>query len=141
MNKLVLIGNLTRDPQLRPVQTSNGMVSVCNFSIAVNRRSRTQNGQQETDYFNITTWRGLADNCFKYLAKGRKVCVTGPVSCRTYQAQDGTVRACMEVNADEVEFLSSGSNAGQQQNDGYVSQDQSSAPSGFTAVEQDELPF
>ena len=72
--------------------------------MAVNRR-RQQEGQPEADFFRVTAWRGLADNCDKYLAKGRKVAVTGAVSVSTYTAQDGTTRASMEVTADDVEFL------------------------------------
>ena len=143
MNKIILIGNLTRDPELRT--TPNG-ITVCNFDIAVNdRRGRNQqNGQQEqTQYFRITVWRQLGETCQRYLAKGRKVFVSGPLTARTYQANDGTTRVSLEVTADDVEFLSS-------RNDemaGGYSAPAASAPapmaqaSGFTAVETDELPF
>ena len=145
MNKLTIIGNLTRDPELRT--TSSG-VNVCDFTVAVNRRNRSrdaQNAQPEADFFRVTAWRQLADICAKYLAKGRKVCVVGPVSVRTYQANDGSTRASLEVTADDVEFLSSrndGEAAG-----GYAAPAAPEAPSaepqaaGFTAVETDELPF
>ena len=143
MNKIILIGNLTRDPELRT--TPNG-ITVCNFDIAVNdRRGRSQqNGQQEqTQYFRITVWRQLGETCQRYLAKGRKVFVSGPLTARTYQANDGTTRVSLEVTADDVEFLSSRNDdmAG-----GYTAP-AASAPapmaqnSGFTAVETDELPF
>ena len=102
MNKVFLIGNLTRDPEMRA--TSAG-VSVCNFSIAVNRRFRNQNGQQETDFFNIVAWRQLGELCGKYLMKGRKVAVSGSIQTRTYEAQDGTRRNAFDIVADEVEFL------------------------------------
>ena len=101
MNKLTIIGNLTNNPVKR--QTQSG-IDVCSFTVAVNRR-RTQEGQPEADFFRVTAWRGLADNCDKYLAKGRKVAVTGAVSVSTYTAQDGTARASMEITADDVEFL------------------------------------
>ena len=143
MNKIILIGNLTRDPELRT--TPNG-ITVCNFDIAVNdRRSRNQqNGQQEqTQYFRITVWRQLGETCQRYLAKGRKVYVSGPLTARTYQANDGTTRVSLEVTADDVEFLSSRNDdnmAG-----GYAPAPAAPAPmaqnSGFTAVETDELPF
>ena len=103
MNKLTIIGNLTRDPQLRTVNGQNGPISVCDFTVAVNRRQR--NGQNEADYFRVTAWRGLADNCQKYLAKGRKVAVFGPVSVSTYQGSDGVTRASLDVLAEDVEFL------------------------------------
>lgn len=101
MNKCVVIGNLTRDPELRTANTTSGQVSVCNFSVAVNRR-----GGKETDFFKVTAWRGLAENCSRYLSKGRKVCVVGPVSLNSYQASDGSTKASLEINAEEIEFLS-----------------------------------
>jgi len=147
MNKVFLIGNLTRDPQLRTVNTPAGEVSVCSFGIAVNRRnSRNQNGQEETDFFNITAWRGLGENCSKFLAKGRKVAVTGPVSVRTYQANDGTTRASLEVTADDVEFLTPRDGAAAPAG-GFAPAARQAAPTaqvpaGFMAVEgEEELPF
>ena len=143
MNKIILIGNLTRDPELRT--TPNG-ITVCNFDIAVNdRRGRNQqNGQQEqTQFFRITVWRQLGETCQRYLAKGRKVYVSGPLTARTYQANDGTTRVSLEVTADDVEFLSSRND---EMAGGYTAP-AASAPapmaqnSGFTAVETDELPF
>jgi len=143
MNKLTIIGNLTRDPELR---TTSAGVNVCSFTVAVNRRNRRddQNGQPEADFFRVTAWRQLADICAKYLAKGRKVCVVGPVSVHTYTGNDGTTRASLEVNADDVEFLSSRNDG---EAGGYTASAVSEAPSaepqaaGFTAVETDELPF
>ena len=102
MNKLTIIGNLTRDPELRT--TSQG-ISVCTFTVAVNRRN-TREGQPEADFFRVTAWRQMGENCGKFLAKGRKVAVVGMVSVSTYQANDGSTRAQMEVTADDVEFLS-----------------------------------
>ena len=102
MNKVYLIGNLTRDPEIRTTTTG---IQVCNFSIAVNRRRRAD-GVQETDFFNIVTWRQLAELCSKYLSKGRKVAVSGSIQTRTYEAQDGSKRNAFDIVADEVEFLS-----------------------------------
>ncbi|MBR6668103.1 MAG: single-stranded DNA-binding protein [Clostridia bacterium] len=142
MNKIILIGNLTRDPELRT--TPNGY-SVCEFTIAVNDRNarRQQNGQESAQFFRISAWRQLGENCQRYLAKGRKVFVSGPLTARTYQANDGTTRVSLEVQADDVEFLSSRNDdnmAG-----GYAPAPAAPAPmaqsSGFTAVETDELPF
>ena len=135
MNQLVIIGNLTADPQSRDV---NGK-TVCNFTVAVNRRKTQQNQQPEADFFRVAAWDKLGENCQKYLAKGRKVCVTGPVSVRTYQAQDGSTRASMEVKANEVEFLSPMENGG-----GQTAQaaPEAANPAGFTPVETNgELPF
>lgn len=108
MNKLTIIGNLTRDPELRTVNTISGERSVCSFSVAVNDRNgkKDQNGQTPAQFFRVTAWNGLAENCQKYLNKGRKVCVVGSVGCRTYQGNDGKTYASMEVTAEDVEFLS-----------------------------------
>ena len=102
MNKLTIIGNLVRDPEMRT--TSSG-INVCDFTVAVNRRKKIE-GQPEADYFRVSAWKERGENCAKYLSKGKKVCVIGPVSVRTYAGNDGNVRAIIEVTADEVEFLS-----------------------------------
>lgn len=108
MNKAVVIGNLTNEPDMRA--TLSG-ISVCTFTVAVNRRvSRDAQGQKEADFIPIVTWRGLADNCFKYLHKGSKAAVTGSIQTRSYDAQDGTRRYVTEILADEVEFLSAANN-------------------------------
>lgn len=104
MNKTFLIGNLTGDPQSR--QTPDGK-NVCNFSIAVNRRKRDANGNNIADFFRISAWGALGENCQKYLAKGRKVAVAGQVSVHPFLGQDGTAKATIEVFAEEVEFLTS----------------------------------
>ena len=142
MNKIILIGNLTRDPEVR--STPNG-VTVCTFTIAVNRRFGGQpGGERQADFFRINAWRQLGENCSKFLAKGRKVDVVGSVSVHTYTGNDGTTRASLEVNADDVEFLSSRNDG---EAGGYSAPAAPEAPSadsqaaGFTAVETDELPF
>lgn len=103
MNKVFLIGNLTKDPDLS--ETNSG-ISVCRFSIAVNRRRTSADGEPQTDFFNCTAWRGLADNVAKYCKKGNKIAVTGQIQIRQYEANDGTKRTLVDVVADEVEFLS-----------------------------------
>lgn len=114
---------------------------MCNFDIAVNEK---RNGQSSVQYFRINAWRQLGENCARYLEKGRKVFVSGPLSYRTYQASDGSTRVQLEVTADDVEFLSSRSD--DQAAGGYVAP-AAPAPapavpnSGFTAVETDDLPF
>ena len=143
MNKLTIIGNLTRDPELRTTTTG---VNVCDFTVAVNRRQRrdAQNSQPEADFFRVTVWRERGELCAKYLAKGRKVCVIGPVSVRTYTGNDGQTRASLEVTADEVEFLSSRNDAEAAGSYGAAAPAVPSAEpqaASFTAVETDELPF
>lgn len=103
MNKIILIGNLTADPTLRATQSGT---SVCQFTIAVNRRFPGLDGQKQTDFFRINTWRQLAESCNKYLSKGKKVSIVGELQARTYTAKDGTTRMSLDVGADEVEFLS-----------------------------------
>lgn len=103
MNKIFLIGNLTKDPE--GSETPNG-VSVCRFSVAVNRPYTDGNGERQTDFFNITAWRGLAENCVKYLSKGKKVAVTGSVQMRVWEDNDGNKHQAVDVIASEVEFLS-----------------------------------
>lgn len=102
MNKITIIGNLTADPKMREVNTAQGVMSVCSFTVAVNDR---RSGEQNATFFNVTAWRKLGENCMTYLAKGRKVCVVGSVSVRAYSTQQGEARASLEVNAEDVEFL------------------------------------
>ena len=140
MNRAVVIGNLTNEPELR--STLSG-ISVCTFTIAVNRRvSRDAQGQKEADFIPIVTWRGLADNCFKYLHKGSKAAVTGRIQTRSYDAQDGTRRYVTEILADEVEFLSAANNgaaAARTQTEQYGSAEQYSAD--LQPAEENDLPF
>ena len=141
MNKVFIIGNLTRDPELRTTQSG---VSVCSFTVAVNRRNKSaEAGQQEADFFRVNVWRELGESCAKYLAKGRKVGVVGPVSVNTYTGNDGQTRAQMEITANEVEFLSPRSDAG---STSAPAQTAPAAPvlqqgGGFVQVDDDELPF
>ena len=121
MNKLFLIGNLTRDPELR--ESSSGD-PVCNFTLAVNKR--TKRDHPEATFFRVTAWRQTAENCAKFLSKGKKACVVGDVSASAYIDKTGTARACLEVTADAVEFLSPRQTADQD--------------AGFTPVPDEELP-
>ena len=99
MNRAILIGNLTKDPELR---TTPQGISVCSFTIAVNRGF---GDKKDVDYIPVVTWRALADNCAKFLAKGRKVGVSGRISVRSYDANNGERRYVTEIVADDVEFL------------------------------------
>ena len=110
MNKVILIGNLTRDPEL--TETPNG-VSVCKFAIAVSRDYASSDGTRETDFFNITVWRGRAENCGKYWKKGNKVAVIGSLQTRSYEDKDGIKRNVIDVIANEVEFLTPKANQGE----------------------------
>lgn len=147
MNKIFLIGNLTRDPELR---TTGSGTSVCTFSIAVNRRFSNQAGERVTDFFNIVAWRALGENCAKYLAKGRKVAVCGELQSRNYDDKDGNKRYVTEIIADDVEFLTprnqdgSSSYSGNLPDEpgGFAGGGNALAPNeGFTDVDDDDLPF
>ena len=109
-NKVILIGNLTQDPELK--QTANGL-SVCSFSIAVNRRtSRNEQGQQSVDFINIVTWRQTAEFVSRYFKKGQSILVCGQLQTRTWTDNQGQKRYTTEVVADEVTFTSSASQSG-----------------------------
>ncbi len=108
MNKVFLIGNLTRDPEL--TETAGG-VSVCHFAIAVNRSYTSSDGERQTDFFNVTAWRGLADTVARYTKKGNKVAVTGSIQIRNYEDNQGQRRTAVDVIAQDIEFLSA-KNAG-----------------------------
>ena len=109
MNKVFLIGNLTRDPEL--TETSGG-VSVCHFAIAVNRSYTSSDGERLTDFFNVTAWRGLADTVARYTKKGSKVAVSGSVQIRNYEDNQENKRTAVDIIAQDVEFLSQKSQSG-----------------------------
>lgn len=102
MNKAILIGNLTRDPE----PGYAGEVPFCRFTVALNRRYVDQKtGKREADYVPVVAWRGQAEACAAYLRKGSKCAVVGAIQTRSYEAQDGSKRYVTEVVADEVEFV------------------------------------
>ena len=122
MNKVILVGNLTKDPEL---STTNSGINYCRFA---------QSGERDAEFINIVVWRIQADNCHKYLRKGSKAGIVGSLQTRSYDAQDGTKRYVTEVVAEEVEFLSS-----------KTSNEQSSQSDSQSAelqpIEDDTLPF
>ncbi len=133
MNKVFLIGNLTRDPELA---TTNSGVSVCRFSLAVTRNYSNSDGERETDFLNIIVWRGQAENCHKYLKKGSKCAVSGSIQTRSYDAQDGTKRYVTEIVADNVEFLNSRSQSGE-----GMDKPKEKEVAELEPVDDDTLPF
>lgn len=141
MNKVMLIGNLTRDPEL---QTTNGGRSVCRFGLAVQRRFANQDGERDADFFNITVWGIPGENCHKYLKKGSKCAITGRIQISTYDAADGSKRTSTDIIADEVEFV--GARAGAD-GDGVStyspSESKGSAKESaeLEPVDDDDLPF
>ncbi|MBQ7978033.1 MAG: single-stranded DNA-binding protein [Clostridia bacterium] len=108
MNKVFLIGNLTRDPEMT---TTNSGIQMCRFGIAVNRNFANAEGVRETDFFNITAWRSNAERCGKYLHKGNKVAIQGNIQVRNYES-NGEKRTSVDIIVDEIEFLTPRSSEG-----------------------------
>lgn len=146
MNKITIIGNVCANPTTRETQSG---ITCTSFTVAVNKRNRSSaaEGQPEADFFRVTAWRQLGEICQKYLAKGRKVAVVGPVSLNTFTGKDGATHATMEVTADDVEFLSPRSDAPAQTAaapdaaPADAPAGEKKAPSKYVEVEDDDLPF
>ncbi len=146
MNKVILMGNLTRDPEMRTTQSN---VPVCTFSLAVERRFKTANGERQADFINIVAWRQQADFVAKYFHKGSRMIVIGSLQTRSYDDKDGNKRTATEVVADEIYFGDTKKSGG----GGYEPAPQASAgapapasmpsPDGFFPSSDDEtsLPF
>ena len=146
-NKVILVGNMTADPELK--QTTTG-TSVCSFSIAVNRRfTKAEQGQQTVDFINIVTWRQSAEFVSRYFKKGNPILVCGQLQTRTWTDNQGAKRYATEVVADEVSFVGTASSNGAPVAGGaytpeaYTSPSFNSAPSAnFEEIPGDEsLPF
>ena len=135
MNKVFLIGNLTKDPELA---TTNSGISVCRFSLAVPRNFANSEGERETDFLNIIVWRGQAENCHKYLSKGSKCAVSGSIQTRSYDAQDGTKRHVTEIVAENVEFLNTRSS---QEGQGQDKLEEKKEVNNLQPIDDDNLPF
>lgn len=102
MNKVILIGNLTRDPELS--ETASG-TAYCRISIAVNRPYSGEDGEKQVDFFNITIWKKQAENCARYLKKGNKISIVGTLQNRSYEDKNGNNRTITEIIANEIEYL------------------------------------
>ena len=134
MNKVYLIGNLTRDPEL---SETTGGVAFCRFAIAVNRTFVNADGNRDADFFNITVWRGQAENCGKFLKKGSKVAIVGSLQNRTYEDKEGVKRTVTDIVANEVEFLSTGARGDELE----MSQPVKKTVGPLEEVDDDNLPF
>ena len=142
MNKVILIGNLTRDPEAFTTQSG---VSRSTFTVAVQRRFANAQGVREADFLTVVAWRQTADFCNRYLTKGRRVAVEGSIQVRSYDAQDGSKRYVTEIIADNIEALGS-RDEGQARPRDNGPTPPPAPPTGpatndFTEVEDDELPF
>lgn len=140
MNKAILIGRLTADPEL---QTTGSGVDVCRFSLAINRPYKTQSGETQADFLNIVVWRAAAQNCYKFLKKGSQCAVVGSIQTRSYEDNNGVKRYVTEIVAENVEFL--GKSASSSNDDDYsapVAQPKTKpAIDKLEPIEDDELPF
>ena len=108
MNKVFLIGNLTRDPEIS--ETSAG-IKICRFAIAVNRNYSGADGERKTDFFNCVAWRGLGETVARFAKKGNKIAVTGSIELRNYEDNQGIKRTAIDIVAQDVEFLTPRSSA------------------------------
>lgn len=167
MNNVTLIGNLTKDPELR-YSTGGNQTAVCTFSIALNRGKDRDGNDRGADFPRVVVFGRMAENCDRFLSKGRKVAIQGHIHTDSYKDQEGRTIYTTDVIADRVEFLGGGQNqqegrppqpqytpqpqyAPQPQqgyNQGYVPQgqttplpEQNAAPAGYTAMEDDDIPF
>ena len=143
MNKVILIGNLAADPELRRTASD---VPVCTFRLAVQRRFSNAQGVKEADFFTIVAWRQTAELCSRYLTKGRKCAVVGSLQTRSYDAQDGSKRYVTEIIADNVEFCDSRPDGARPRTDNPPPVQEPPAGygmnnGGFTEIDDDELPF
>lgn len=146
MNKALLVGNLTRDPEHSV--TPNG-ISVCRFTVAVQRKFANSDGEREADFINCVAWRNLADNVSKYVKKGKKVSVVGSIQTRSYEAQDGSKRYVTEIVCEDVEFISprdseDGEPSSRSKFDDVQTDEEGSGKAKiakFEPIDDDDLPF
>lgn len=139
MNKVIILGNLTADPEMRATQNGD---SVCNFTVAADRRfQKAQDGGKITDFFRIKAWGKLGDSCNQYLAKGKKVGVIGELQARMYKDNNGDMRMSLDVNASEIEFLTPKEKAEQQQAPAAAPSGSGDFLDGFDDINSDDIPF
>ena len=143
INRVVLVGNLTRDPELRHTP---GDTPVCSLRIAVNSRRKDESGQwvDKPNYFSISVFGNQAESCTQYLSKGRPVAIDGRLEWREWQAQDGAKRESVEVVADSVQFLGSrgeGAGGGDGANQFVPAGAGSESSADFPAAADDDIPF
>ena len=130
-NKVILIGNLTADPELKQTQ---GGVSVSSFNIAVNRRFKGENGQQDVDFISIVAWRQQAEFVCKYFKKGQGILICGQIQTRPWTDKQGNKRTAVEVVADEVSFVGNKESSGEAKNEAlaYVPGATGYMPTGYS---------
>ncbi len=139
INRVVLVGNLTRDPELRHTP---GGTPVCSLRVAVNDRKRDESGNwvDAPNYFSVSVFGNQAENCAQYLSKGRPVGVDGKLRWREWQAQDGAKREAVEIVADSVQFLG-GRGDGDGGGNQFVPAGAQQESADFPAAADDDIPF
>lgn len=144
MNRSLIVGRLTKDPDLR--YTQNGH-AVANFTVAVNRPFKNESGENEADFINCVTWRKQAENLANYMSKGSQVGVDGRIQTRTYDAQDGKKVFVTEILAESIQFLESKNSNKQQsqprpqQNNQQQSQQTYEQAGRQVDIQDSDLPF
>ena len=135
MNKVILVGNLTRDPEY---QTTPSGVAFARFSIAVQRRFANSDGNREADFINLVAWRNNADFVNKYFKKGSRIGVCGSLQTRSYEATDGSKRTVTEVVVDDVEFVGPKQEEGSRE---YNQEPREDVKPTLQPVDDEDLPF
>ena len=138
MNKVILVGNLTRDPEY---QTTPNGVALARFSIAVQRKFVNADGNREADFINCIAWRGQADFVNKYFKKGSRIGLSGSIQTRNYEANDGSRRTATEVVVDDVEFVGPKQDDGSKEYEPNEPAVQNEEKPDLQPVEDDDLPF
>ena len=137
-NKVILVGNMTADPELKQTQ---GGLSICSFSIAVNRRFKSENGQQDCDFITIVAWRQQAEFVCKYFKKGQAILVCGSLQTRSWTDNQGNKRYATEVVADEVSFVGNNSSNTEAKAQPYMPSAYTSNNQNFEEIPSEGLPF
>lgn len=141
MNHIVLIGRLTRDPELRYIAGSG--TPVANFSLAVDRDFNGKDGQKQTDFINIEVWNKSAENCSNFLSKGSLVAISGALRIENYENQQGEKRSITKVRANTVQFLDSKNKKAGDNGQSFTPSFNPSSldPQGFQALDDEDVPF
>ena len=132
MNKAILMGRLTRDPEMR---TTSGNVSVCTFTLAIDRRFKSANGEKQADFIQIVAWRQQAEFCAKYFRKGSRMLVTGSIQSRSWDDTEGKRHSVTEVIADDIEFVDT-----KKSDSGYDNAPATNQPAAQTAASDGFFP-
>lgn len=137
MNKVILIGRLTKDPELKYTQSNTAVAS---FTLAVDRTYKNAQGERQADFIPVVTWRKTAELCVRYLSKGAQVGICGKLQTRSYEAQDGTKRNITEVIVEDIQFINSSKKVPQNESDS-LTEGNNDILNGFDVINESELPF